>query len=81
MRILRTDGGGESFTNERLQLARKMLFYYEIKNIYLLHDHKGQLCVIWENKPSKEELEIVSKCWNFFEEGDIEHKIVEFKTL
>jgi hypothetical protein len=81
MRILRTDGGGENFTNERLQIARKMLFYFDIKNIYLLHDHKGHLCVIWESHPNKDQVEIVTKCWNFFEEYNIEHKIVEFKSL
>ena len=56
MKILRTDGGGESFTNERLRTLRKMLIQFEIKNIYMLHDHKGMLNVIWDSKPSDLEL-------------------------
>lgn len=81
MRILRTDGGGENFADERLRTIRKMLMYYEIKNIYLLHDHKGLLTVVWESKPSDDQLEITKTAWLFFDEDQIEHKLVEFKSL
>ena len=81
MRILRTDGGGESFTDERLRTIRKMLEYYENKNIYLLHDHKGLLTIVWESKPTETQLSIVKNAWEFFDEDYIEHKLVEFKDL
>jgi hypothetical protein len=81
MRLLRTDGGGESFTNERLRTIRKMLEYYEIKNIYLLHDHKGLLTVVWESNPTKEQIKIVKDAWSFFGEDFIEFKIVNFQNI
>ena len=81
MRLLRTDGGGESFTNERLRTIRKMLEYYEIKNIYLLHDHKGLLTVVWESNPTKEQIKIVKDAWLFFGEDFIEFKIVNFQNI
>ena len=81
MKILRTDGGGESFTNERLRTLRKMLIQFEIKNIYMLHDHKGVLTVIWNSKPSDLELKKVKVAWEFFHEYEIEHKLVTFIDL
>ena len=81
MKILRTDGGGESFTNERLRTLRKMLIQFEIKNIYMLHDHKGMLTVIWDSKPSDLELKKVKEAWEFFHEYEIEHKLVTFIDL
>ena len=81
MRLLRTDGGGESFTNERLRTIRKMLEYYEIKNIYLLHDHKGLLTVVWESKPNERQIEIVKEAWAFFGEDFIEFKLVNFLNI
>ncbi len=81
MKILRTDGGGENYANERLRTLRKMLLHFEIKNIYLLHDHKGMLTVIWDSEPTLQEKEKVSDAWEFFHEYEIEHKIVIFKNL
>jgi hypothetical protein len=81
MKILRTDSGGENFTNERLQIMRKMLGYFEIKNIFMLHDHKGMLTVTWEVEPTLNEKYKVIEAWNFFNEFSIEHKIIIFKEL
>lgn len=81
MKILRTDSGGESFTNERLRTLRKMIMYFEIKNIYMLHDHKGMLTVIWESEPSANDLKKVSEAWEFFNEYEIYHKLVTFIEL
>lgn len=81
MKILRTDSGGENFTNERLQMIRKMLGYFEIKNIYLLHDHKGILTVTWEEEPTQNEKLKVEQAWQFFNEFNIEHRIIIFKQL
>lgn len=81
MRILRTDGGGESFADDRLRTLRKMLSYHELKHIYMLHDHKGNLCVIWEKQPTLEEKYIISNAWEFFNEYNIEHKLITFKEL
>lgn len=66
MRILRTDGGGESYADERLRTLRKMLTYHELKHIYMLHDHKGILTVIWEKEPKEEEKQIIRDGWKFF---------------
>jgi hypothetical protein len=81
MKILRTDGGGESHTNERLRTLRKMLLNFEIKNIYLLHDHKGLLTVIWENKPDEKTKQKVADAWEYFHEYEIEHKLLTFIDL
>lgn len=81
MKILRTDSGGESFTNDRLRTLRKMIMYFEIKNIYMLHDHKGMLTVIWESEPSANDLKKVSEAWEFFNEYEIYHKLVTFIEL
>lgn len=81
MRLLRTDGGGENFTDERLRTIRKMLEYYEIKNIYQLHDHKGLLTVTWESKPTERQVEIVKDAWLFFGEDFIEFKLVNFQNI
>ena len=82
MRILRTDSGGEIYTDERLITLRRMLSYFEIKNIYLLHDHKGMLTVIWESEPNRTQLKHVSNAWEYFgEHEDIEHKLITFKQL
>ena len=81
MKILRTDGGGESFTDERLRTLRKMLLNLKINNIYLLHDHKGLLTVIWDSIPNNYDKTKVTDAWEFFHEYEIEHKIVSFKDL
>lgn len=81
MKILRTDSGGESFTNDRLRTLRKMIMYFEIKNIYMLHDHKGMLTVIWESEPNVNDLKKVSEAWEFFNEYEIYHKLVTFIEL
>lgn len=81
MKILRTDSGGESFTNDRLRTLRKMIMYFEIKNIYMLHDHKGMLTVIWESEPNANDLKKVSEAWEFFNEYEIYHKLVTFIEL
>lgn len=81
MKILRTDSGGESYTNDRLRTLRKMLMYFEITNIYMLHDHKGMLTVIWESEPKKEDLKKVTEAWEFFHEYEVYHKLVTFIEL
>jgi hypothetical protein len=81
MKILRTDGGGESFTNERLRTLRKMLIQVDINNIYLLHDHKGILTVVWDSIPDDYDKAKVEDAWSFLNEYEIEHQIVTFENL
>jgi hypothetical protein len=81
MKILRTDSGGENYTDERLRTLRKMLLHFEIKNIYLLHDHKGILTVIWDSEPNKQDLKKIEEAWEFFHEDQVYHKLVTFKEL
>jgi len=80
MRILRTCGVGESYADERLKLLRGMLKYHNLKHIYMLHDHKGNLCVIWEQMPKEEEKELVKSAWEFLSEYEIEHKLINFNV-
>jgi len=81
MRILRTDGAGENYADGRLNVLRKMLAHHELKHIYMLHDHKGALTVIWEKQPGTWEKQLVSDAWEFFGEYGIEHKLITFKEL
>ena len=81
MRILRTDSGGENFADERLTIMRKMLSYFDYKHLYMLHDHKGNLTVIWEREPDKFERKKVTEAWEFFCEYEIEHKLIEFVNI
>jgi hypothetical protein len=81
MKILRTDGGGESHTDERLRTLRKMLLNFEIDNIYLLHDHKGLLTVVWENVPNNKSKHKVEQAWEYFHEYEIEHKLITYINL
>lgn len=80
MRILRTDGGGENFADERLQALRKMLIYHNLK-IYMLHDHKGTLRVIWEDRPSEDQKETLKKAWEFFSEYEVTHSVITFNNI
>jgi hypothetical protein len=82
MKTLRTDGGGESFTDERLSILRKILIYYGINKIYKLHDHKGILTVYWKEKPDYEDKNKVKNIWSeTFHEYEIEHKLITYITL
>ena len=82
MKILRTDGGGESFSDERLMILRKTLIYLGIKQIYKLHDYKGMLTVYWLEIPSQQDKTALTKIWgDTFYEYDIEHKLVTFIDL
>lgn len=76
MKLLRTDSGGENFTDERLAILKKMLLYYQITKIFKLHDHKGLLTVTWIDMPTKNEIEKVNEAWEFFNESEIEHKLL-----
>jgi hypothetical protein len=81
MKILRTDGGGGNHADERLKLVRSFLNYYSINKIYLLHDHKGLLTVIWEESPTEFEKTKVSDIWEIMGECYIEHKLVNYINL
>ena len=81
MKILRTDGGGENLQNERLKVVRKMLFLMDVTGVYMLHDHKGILTVIWETEPDKFKKEKVKEAWLFFEEDQVEHKLITTKDI
>lgn len=81
MKILRTDGGGEDYADKRLNLMKKMLLHFDLKHIFLLHDHKGNLSVTWFTKPTKEEEEKVSLAWEFFGEYIVEQKVINLKNL
>ena len=81
MNILRTDGGGATYENKRLEIIRDILIYHEIFHINLLHDHKGILIVVWEKEPSNVDKIIVSNIWKIFNELEIEHKLVTYIDL
>ena len=81
MKILRTDGRGQDNTNPRLKILRKMISYYDIQKIDMLHDHEGNLTVIWKEEPFPREIKIIENAWSFFQEFQIEHKIIILKEL
>ena len=81
MKILRTDGGGEDLQNERLKVVRKMLFQIDVTGIYMLHDHKGYLTIIWEKEPNEYEKIKVNKAWYFFNEEETNHKLITTKDI
>tara|TARA_R110000782_G_scaffold164047_2_gene256052 strand:- start:2219 stop:2473 length:255 start_codon:yes stop_codon:yes gene_type:complete len=81
MKILRTDGGGECLQNVRLKIVRKMLFQMDVTGVYMLHDHKGMLTVIWEKEPTFYQKDIVNNAWYFFDEDKIEHKLITTKDV
>lgn len=82
MIISRTDGGGESYESERLLILKRLLKFYSIEHIYLLHDHEGLLTVVWEKEPSGGDVIWVGNIWlNTFQEDQIQHKILKFVNL
>jgi len=81
MKILRTDGGGESHSDERLKMVRNILIYFDITNIDLLHDHKGDLTVFWKTEPTKNQKEKAIEIWETFNEFNVEHKLVTYIDL
>lgn len=81
MNILRTDGGGATTENKRLEILRDFLIYHEIFHVNLLHDHKGLLVVVWEKKPSDNDKELISNVWQMFSEFEIEHKLITYINL
>ena len=81
MKTLRTDGGGENFADERLKIVRSTLIYLGINKIYLLHDHKGLLTVVWEEFPTIFEKQKVLEIWETLAEYEIEHKLITYINL
>lgn len=82
MKIVRTDGGGELFTDERLKIVRSMIFYYGLqRKIIKLNDHKGILNVFWEEIPTDGEMETVNEIWEAFNENLINHYSVQTKLI
>jgi hypothetical protein len=78
MIIMRTDGGGTCYQNERLQQLKKVLESTPIEtNILKLHDHKGNLTVYWDGIPTTQETLYLNLLWEFFNEYIVEHKFVE----
>lgn len=85
MILLRTDGGGSSFNDERLRLVEKNLkFRYgdELQNkIFKIHDHKGDLKVYWFNLPLQQDLDFVKGVWESFGEPEINHFVSYFEFI
>lgn len=75
MIIIRTDGGGTFHENERLENLRKILKIIPFQNLILkLHDHKGELTVLWNTEPTNEEKDILNGLWFLFAEYNIKHE-------
>jgi hypothetical protein len=85
MILLRTDGGGASFNDERLRLVEKMLrFRYRDElqeKILKIHDHKGDLRVYWFNWPLQEDFDFVKSVWESFGEPEIVHFVSHFEII
>jgi hypothetical protein len=81
MKILRTDGAGEDYANERLKIVRSTLNYFSINHIHLLHDHKGTLTVVWEKLPSVDDKKKIVEIWETMCEYEINHKLLTLSDL
>jgi hypothetical protein len=74
MKIKRTDGGGEFFTDERLKSVKGTLNFLKLTDkIYELHDHKGNLNVYWKVFPTESEMETVENVWESYHEYIVDH--------
>lgn len=77
MIIVRTGGLGINHKDERLELLKKMVEFYELdKIIFKLHDHKGDLSVYWFNNPSDENKNTLYSAWVFLKECNVYHYTV-----
>ena len=85
MILLRTDGGGASYNDERLRVVEKHLkfnFREELQEkIFKLHDHKGCLNVYWISNPNFEDIEYVNKVWESLCEYETKHYYSLFKEI
>lgn len=80
MKIIRTDGGGENFSDERLKHCRNILNHLGISDfIYELHDHKGTLNVYWKKAPNDFEIQVLNNLWNVLLEYCINHYVTYSK--
>jgi len=80
VKLLRTDGGGSSTTDERLELLYRMikhwLYMVDVdKWIAELHDHEGDLTVTWFYEPNKDMKKVVKEAWEYLSEYNIEHVV------
>ena len=81
MIIKRTDSCGSDFNDSRLKLLKKCLTNVQVTGIYQLNDHKGNLTVVWEDEPSKENKNKVQSFWSAFCEDEIEHEVVTIERI
>jgi len=85
MILLRTDGGGSYYNDERLKIVEKHLkfnFREELQEkIFKLHDHKGCLNVYWISNPNFEDIEYINKVWECFFEYETTHYYSSFKEI
>jgi len=80
MIILRTDGGGVNFADERLKLLREMVNFHKFK-VFKLHDHKGLLTVTWEEEPEDYEKKMIEHAWEFLSEEHVSHEVIYYKSI
>lgn len=77
MVLLRTDGGGASYNDERLKVVEKHLKYIYreelIDKIYKIIDHKGCLNVYWVCRPNPSDIEYLNKLWESLNEYEVTH--------
>ncbi|CAB5217770.1 hypothetical protein UFOVP207_26 [uncultured Caudovirales phage] len=85
MILLRTDGGGSSFNDERLIVVKNHLkFHYRDclnSKIFKLHDHKGCLNVFWIGLPFQEDIDYIKGVWESFCEHELTHYYSSFKEI
>lgn len=80
MKVRRTCGGGENFTDERLKVIRSVLNHLGLSDaIYELHDHKGLLSVYWKIIPKDYDIQKINDVWGIFEEHYIHHYVGSYK--
>jgi hypothetical protein len=85
MILLRTDGSGSFYNDERLRVVEKYLKYiYSEKltdTIMKIHDHKGCLNVYWLIRPSKQDVFYIESIWNACCEYEVNHFLTKFNEF
>lgn len=77
----RTDSNGANLKDSRLKLLKKCLEHVDVNGIYQLNDHKGILTVVWEDKPTKNNISKVQSFWTAFCEDEIQNETKTTKQI
>jgi hypothetical protein len=79
-RLVRIDGGGTDYDNSRLKLLWQLIKYKipeEHWKINEIEDFKGDLLITWDYLPEKDAKEIIDSLWNYLNEYNTKHQLIQ----